>query len=67
MKYTIAVSALLYGSQALRLEDISLNQRKLYAQSLSQTGSNIHLFETEKSEEQNDREIQEMNMHLMQI
>ena len=57
MKYAIAVSALLYGSQALRLEDISLNQRKLYAHSLSQTGSNIRLFDTDKSEEQNDREI----------
>lgn len=47
--------------------DISLNQRKLYAQSLKQTGNNVQLFDTNKSEAQNEKEIEELNMHLMQI
>jgi len=78
MKLTFAVSALLYGIEASRLQELpsynflqddglSLNQRKLYAHTLQQTGSNIQLIDTDKSEEQNQREIQEMNAHLMQI
>lgn len=78
MKLTFAVSALLYGIEAHRIQELpsfefmqedglSLNQRKLYAQTLQQTGSNVQLYDADKTEEQNQREIQEMNQHLMQI
>lgn len=62
MKYTFVVSALLYGSQAMRMEseypgyysymqegDMGLNQRKLYAMTLKQTGANVQLYDTNKS------------------
>lgn len=47
--------------------DMSLNQRKLYAQTLKQTGTNVELYDTNKSEAQNEKEIEELNTHLMQI
>jgi hypothetical protein len=54
MKYNklIAISALLFGAQAVNLQqsDMSLNQRKLYAFNLKQQGTNIQLFDSNKSE-----------------
>lgn len=82
MKYNklIAISALLYGAEAVNLKseflnadaflqqgDMSLNQRKLYAFNLKQQGTNIQLFDTNKSEAQNNKEYDEMNMHLLQM
>ena len=46
---------------------MGLNQRKLYAYSLKQTGSNIQLYDTNKSEAVNNKEYEEMNMHLLQV
>ena len=46
---------------------MSLNQRKLYAFNLKQQGTNIQLFDTNKSVEQNNKEYDEMNMHLLQM
>ena len=71
MKYNklVAICALLSGANAARLEagDMGLNQRKLYAYSLKQTGSNIQLYDTNKSEAVNNKEYEEMNMHLLQV
>ena len=46
---------------------MSLNQRKLYAYSLKQTGTNIQLYDTNKSADQNNKEYEDMNMHLIQM
>ena len=46
---------------------MSLNQRKLYNFNLKQQGTNIQLFDSNKSVEQNNKEYDEMNMHLLQM
>ena len=46
---------------------MSLNQRKLYAYNLKQTGTNIQLYDNNKSADVNNKEYEDMNMHLLQM
>lgn len=39
----------------------------MFAHSLKQTGNNVQLYDTNKSEAVNEKEVEELNAHLMQI